>query len=48
MPNSRQIDWGQVENLVAQGLAVGFSRTPAGAAFGPAGLLVNCSIVSMV
>lgn len=40
--NPRQTDWGDVENLVNNGAATG----PGGAAFGPAGFVVNCPIVS--
>lgn len=37
-----QTDWDDVENLVEDGRATG----PGGAAFGPAGFIVNCPIIS--
>ena len=40
--NTRQLDWGAVQNLADQGLVTG----PGGALFGAAGFIVNCPIVS--
>lgn len=40
--NVRQTDFGQILNLAQHGLVTG----PGGAAFGPAGFIVNCPIVS--
>lgn len=40
--NKRQTDWGTVQGLVDKGLVTG----PGGAAFGAAGIVVNCPIIS--
>jgi len=40
--NNRQLDWGDLDNLVSHGLVTG----PGGARFGAAGFIVNCPIVS--
>lgn len=44
--NTRQTDFGQVQNLAGQGLVAGFDGTTAGTAFKASGFLVDCPIVA--